>query len=242
MERLQKVIAEAGIASRRKAEEMIKEGRVSINGKINREMGQKVSSKDVVMVDGVPIYKEEKEYFLFFKPKGVITSTSDEKGRRTVLDFFEGERSRLFPVGRLDWDTTGLLILTNDGDFANKMAHPSHEVEKEYTAKLDGVVTPEALKPLGWGVKIDGKKTKPARFDIINVDPVKKKSVVSLVITEGRNHQVKKMFEAVGFPVEKLKRERVGVLTLKGLRHGEYRPLSKKEVSQLLQGNTPKTR
>ncbi|SKA04953.1 23S rRNA pseudouridine2605 synthase [Pilibacter termitis] len=236
MERLQKIIAQAGIASRRKAEVLITEGRVSVNGEVVRELGVKVSNHDSVEVDGVPIYKEEPVYFLFFKPKGVITANSDDKGRKVVLDYFSHVKARIFPVGRLDWDTTGALILTNDGDFANKMTHPKHEIEKEYVAKVKGIATKENLKPLVYGVKIDGRKTAKARYEIISVDMAKGTSIVSLTIHEGRNHQVKKMFEAVGLPVQKLKRERIGNLTLKGLRHGEYRTLSKKEISQLLSG------
>ena len=151
-----------------------------------------------------------------------------------VTDFFPGVNERIFPVGRLDYDTSGLLILTNDGEFANKMTHPSHEIPKTYVAKIKGVPTPEDLRPLVRGVKIDGRKTAPARYNVLSTDKTKGTSIIELVIHEGRNHQVKKMFEAVGFPVLKLKREKIGDLDLLGLTSGRYRELSKKEVSQLL--------
>jgi 23S rRNA pseudouridine2605 synthase len=234
MERLQKVIAHAGIASRRKAETMITEGRVKVNGKVVKELGTQVGNQDMVEVDNVPIYQEEAVYFVFYKPKGVITSVSDDKGRKVVTDYFSHIKERIYPVGRLDWDTSGILILTNDGDFANKLTHPKHEVDKVYVAKVKGIANKENLRPLTHGVKIDGKKTAPARYEIISVDPVTSTSIVQITIHEGRNHQVKKMFQAVGLPVQKLKREQYGNLDLRGLRPGDYRSLSKKEVSSLL--------
>ncbi|WP_430608037.1 16S rRNA pseudouridine synthase A [Enterococcus sp. AZ170] len=234
MERLQKVIAHAGIASRRKAEEYIVNGRVKVNGKIVRELGTQVGKSDKVEVDDVPIYKEEYGYYLFYKPKGVISAVSDDKGRKVVTDFFSHIKERIYPVGRLDYDTSGLLLLTNDGEFSQKLTHPSHEIDKVYVAKVKGLAKKHDLLPLTKGMKIEGYKTAPAAFEIISVDLKTNTSIVELTIHEGRNHQVKKMLQAVGYPVQKLKREKYGDLTLKGLRPGEYRNLNKKEISILL--------
>lgn len=234
MERLQKVIAHAGIASRRKAEEYIVNGRVKVNGKIVRELGTQVGKNDKVEVDDVPIYKEEYGYYLFYKPKGVISAVSDDKGRKVVTDFFSHIKERIYPVGRLDYDTSGLLLLTNDGEFSQKLTHPSHEIDKVYVAKVKGLAKKHDLLPLTKGMKIEGYKTAPAAFEIISVDLKTNTSIVELTIHEGRNHQVKNMLKAVGYPVQKLKREKYGELTLKGLRPGEYRNLNKKEISILM--------
>ncbi|OFI47759.1 pseudouridine synthase [Floricoccus tropicus] len=232
--RINKYLAHAGIASRRKAEELIKSGQVQVNGKMMTDLAYQVKAGDRVEVDGISAYSEEPVYFLFNKPRGVISSVSDEKGRKTVMDYFHGVKERIYPVGRLDWDTSGLLLMTNDGEFANLMTHPRHEVEKVYVAKVEGQANKENLRPLTHGVRLDGRKTKPATYSILKTDGVKKTSVVSLVIHEGRNHQVKKMFEAVGLPVQKLSRVQYGPLDLAGVAPGEYRKLSKKEVSQLV--------
>jgi len=233
LERLNKVLAHAGIASRRKADELIATGHVKVNGKLVINQGIKVSNNDRVEVDGIPIFKEDKVYFLFYKPKGVITSVKDEHKRKTVMDYFKHVKERIYPVGRLDWDTSGVLLMTNDGDFANQMMHPKHEIEKVYLAKVQGLANKDSLKSLTYGIKIDGKKTSPARYEIIYVNADKKTSIVKLTIHEGRNHQVKKMFAAVNLPVQKLKRECYGTLDLTGLKPGEYRELSKKERESL---------
>ncbi|MBP1040621.1 rRNA pseudouridine synthase [Vagococcus sp. BWB3-3] len=235
MERLQKVLAQSGIASRRKSEELISAGHVKVNGKKVTEMGIKVSASDKIEVNGVPITQEDYVYYLFYKPRGVISAVSDDKGREVVTDYLVGVRERIYPVGRLDYDTSGLLLLTNDGDFANKLTHPKHEVNKTYVAKVMGVPFPKDLKPLTQGVKIDGRKTAPAAFKILSTDNIKQTAIVELVIHEGRNHQVKKMLEAVGFPVTKLKRELYGNLTLDGLKPGQYRSLSRREVNAILE-------
>ncbi|MGT2829717.1 pseudouridine synthase [Streptococcus hillyeri] len=240
--RINKYIAHAGVASRRKAEELIKAGLVTINGEVVRELATTVKSGDKVEVEGSPIYNEEKVYYLLNKPKGVISSVSDDKGRKTVLDFLPQVKERIYPVGRLDWDTSGVLILTNDGDFTDKMIHPRNEIDKVYLARVKGLATKENLRPLTRGVVIDGKKTKPARYNIIKVDPEKNRSVVELTIHEGRNHQVKKMFEACGLLVDKLSRTKFGTLDLTGLRPGEARRLNKKEISQLHNAATTKTK
>ncbi|MGM9884353.1 pseudouridine synthase [Streptococcus hyointestinalis] len=231
--RINKYIAHAGVASRRNAEELIKNGHVTINGTVVDNLATQVKASDRVEIDGSPIYNEEKVYYLLNKPRGVISSVSDEKGRKTVVDLLPEVRERIYPVGRLDWDTSGLLILTNDGDFTDKMIHPRNEIDKVYLARVKGIATKENLRPLTRGVMVDGRKTKPAHYHIVKVDKEKNRSVVELTIHEGRNHQVKKMFEEVGLLVDKLSRIRFGTLDLAGLRPGEFRKLSKKEISQL---------
>ena len=162
MERLQKVIAEAGVASRRKAEELIRAGKVKVNGVIVTQLGTKVTGKETIMVDGKVLNKEEKVYFLLNKPRSVVTTTSDDKHRKTVVDLIDTD-ARIYPVGRLDYDTTGALLLTNDGEFANLMMHPKNQIEKVYVAKVKGIAKAEHIIPLSEGVVIDGKKTAPAK-------------------------------------------------------------------------------
>lgn len=231
--RINKYIAHAGVASRRKAEELIKQGLVTLNGQMVTELATTVKSGDRVEVEGQPIYNEEKVYYLLNKPRGVISSVRDDKGRQTVVDLLPEVKERIYPVGRLDWDTSGLLILTNDGDFTDKMLHPRHEIDKVYVARVKGLASKDNLRPLTKGIVIDGKKTQPARYRIVKTDREKNRSVVELTIHEGRNHQVKKMFEAVGLMVDKLSRTRFGTLNLSGLNSGEARRLNKKEISQL---------
>jgi 23S rRNA pseudouridine2605 synthase len=233
MERLQKVIAHAGIASRRKAEQLIEEGHVRVNGKVVKELGVKVTSSDKVEVDGVPLEREEPVYFMLYKPRGVISSVNDDKGRKVVTDFFPMIEQRIYPVGRLDYDTSGLLILTNDGEFANTLMHPSNQIDKVYVAKVKGIPTKEALKTLERGVHLEDGKTAPAKVKMHTVDKKKQTAIVEIIIHEGRNRQVRRMFEAVGNPVLKLKRERYGFLTLQGLKVGDARELSPHEVKQL---------
>lgn len=233
MERLQKVIANYGYCSRRRAEDLIKTGQVYVNGNMVTELGTKVSSSDSIVVEGVMINKQtRKEYYLLNKPRGYICSVKDDKGRKIVTDLID-TKERIYPVGRLDYDTTGLLILTNDGDFANVLMHPSNEVEKTYLAIIEGILTTEEIYKLKDGVVIDGKKVKPTRLKIKKKDLEKNKSKVEITIVEGRNHIVKKMFEAVGHYVQKLTRERLAFLDVKGLKSGEYRYLSLAEVNRL---------
>lgn len=232
MERLQKIIALSGYASRRKAEELIKAGKVMVNGKVVRELGTKANFSDDILVDGKKIEEEEKEYYIFNKPRGVITSTSDDKGRKVVTDYFETNK-RLYPVGRLDYDTTGLLILTNDGELANLIMHPRNEIEKQYIAKLEGIIKGEEINKLKNGVVLDGTKCIPKRVKLREFDKKTNTSIVEIVICEGKNHEVKRLFESVSFNVLKLKRERIGFLTLGKLKSGEYRKLNPKEVKQL---------
>lgn len=236
-ERLQKVMARAGVASRRESERMIKAGRVQVNGQVVRELGTKVTGADVVLVDGQLIEREQKVYILFYKPRGVISAAKDDKGRKVVTDFFKDiYQQRLYPVGRLDYDTSGLLLMTNDGDLANKLMHPRYKVNKTYVAKVAGIPTNDELEKLRHGIIIDGRKTAPAKSKVLSTDMKKQTAIVSLTIHEGRNHQVKKMLQAIGHPVKKLKRETYGFLTLKGLTSGEYRELKHDEIELLKQG------
>jgi len=233
MERLQKVIAQAGIASRRKAEQLILEGKVKVNGEVVTTLGTKVSKSDVVEVDGVKVEREEKVYYLFYKPRGVVSTVSDDKGRKTVLDFFKNVEERIFPVGRLDYDTSGLLLLTNDGEFANLMTHPKYKIEKTYIARLKGIPKFEDLKKLRRGIMLEDGMTAPAKVELKKSDRKTNKSICEITIHEGRNRQVRRMFEAIGTPVVKLKRERFAFLDLKGLNAGEFRELTAHEVKQL---------
>ncbi len=232
MERLQKVIAESGMTSRRKAEGLITSGKVKVDGKVITELGFKVSDNNEIVVDGVKINKEDKVYYLLNKPRGVITTTNDDKGRKTVIDLISDDK-RIYPVGRLDYDTTGVLLLTNDGEFANNMMHPKNEIDKVYIAKINGFLTPKDIIALKNGVIIDNVKTSKARVKVRKVDKDTHTSIVELTIHEGRNHQVKNMFSSLGYEVLKLKRERIAFLDLKGLNSGEYRRLTPKEVSKL---------
>ena len=232
MERIQKIIANSGYASRRKAEELIKQGRVTVNGEIVRELGQKASYADTIMIDGEALKKEDKEYILLYKPRDVVTTSSDDKHRKTVIDLVETPK-RVYPVGRLDYDTSGVLLLTNDGELTNLLTHPSSNIEKVYLVKIDEAVNPHVLKKLETRVIIDGKKTAPAKVKVKKIDKKKNKSLIYLTIHEGRNHQVKKMFEAIGYKVAKLKREKFAGLDLHSLKSGEWRRLSVHEVKVL---------
>ncbi len=233
--RLQKHMAQCGVASRRHAEEMIKAGRVKVNGRTVTEMGFLVSNKDKVDVDGKQIKKENKLiYIMLNKPSGYVSTVSDPEGRRTVLDLIEDVQERVYPVGRLDYDTTGLLILTNDGDFAFSSTHPGQETRKTYIAEIMGMPSNETLRALRKGVVIDDKPTYPAEVEIIEIKD--KVTVLKIIIHEGRNRQVKRMCEAVGHPVLRLRRTAVGKLTLGNLQPGEWKYLSPQEV-KLVRGN-----
>lgn len=233
MERLQKVIAHAGFASRRKAEQLIIEGNVKVNGKIVKELGVKVTPSDRVEVNGIPVEREEPVYFLLYKPRGVISSVADDKGRKVVTDYLQNIKQRIYPVGRLDFDTSGLLLLTNDGEFANLLMHPKSEVEKVYVAKVKGIPSREKMRSLEKGIHLEDGKTAPAKTKMLSMDKKKQTAIIELTIHEGRNRQVRRMLEAVGHPVMKLKRERYGFLTLQGLKAGDARELTVHEVKQL---------
>lgn len=235
LERLQKRIAKSGYTSRRKAETLIQDGRVKVNHKTVTELGTKVAPSDQVSIDDVPIELEDKLYILFYKPTQVITSVSDDRGRRVVLDYFDDLETRIFPVGRLDYDTSGLLLLTNDGEFTNLMTHPKYKIPKTYVVKIEGYIMREQLKELEIGIQLEDGATQPAKVKLKKQNKEKNTSLIEITITEGRNRQVRRMFEYFGFKVEKLTRISFGPLTLKGLGAGEGRVLSPHEVKTLRQ-------
>lgn len=230
MERLQKVIAASGITSRRKAEELIVAGKVNVNGKVITELGTKVSDKDEIIVDGKILEKEVKEYYLINKPRGIITSTKDDRERKVVTDLIDSS-ARIYPVGRLDYDTTGALIITNDGEFANIITHPKSNIDKVYLAKLEGIITGEKINLLKEGVMLDNEKVSASRVKLKKVNKDANTCMVEITIHEGKNHQVKRMFESVGYHVEKLTRKRIGIFTIENIKSGEYRKLTPKEVA-----------
>ena len=234
-ERLQKVLASSGVASRRKCEEIIQEGRVAVNGEVVTVLGTKVSKKDIITVDGKLIQKEELVYYVLNKPTGYLTTVSDPKNRRTVMDLIEPEdkKKRIFPIGRLDYDTSGVLLFTNDGNLSYRLTRSNKEIEKTYHARLDGIIDQTAVTKLIRGVMIDGVMTKRASIEILDIDKKNNSTLIALTITEGRNRQVRKMCETVGFPVKKLKRVAFGTITLEGLTVGAYRPLKPHEIKKL---------
>lgn len=230
--RLQKYLAQCGVASRRHAEEMIAAGQVSVNGRVITEMGVQVAEGDAVCVNGKPIRLEtEKKYLLYHKPIGEVTTVSDPEGRPTVMDHFRDYPVRLYPVGRLDFDSEGLLLLTNDGELADKMMHPSNEVDKGYLARVTGDLSLESVRELRQGVMLDDHMTSPAKVRIIKKETFA--TVVLVTIHEGRNRQVRRMFEAVGHKVLMLRRVRFGCLDLGDLPRGAWRELRPDEVKRL---------
>lgn len=233
LERLQKVIAQAGIASRRNAEKMIVAGRVRVDGKVVTKLGTKVDTFSNITVDGEPIERESLHTYLLYKPRGVVSTAHDEKGRKTVVDYFNELPYRLYPVGRLDYDTSGLLLMTNDGQLANLLMHPRNEVPKVYVAKIKGTLTPEEITSLKKGVIFDHQKSAPAKVKILKTNKKKDNQIVQLTIHEGHYHQVKRMFKAVDHLVEKLSRERYAFLDLQSLTAGQYRELTRAEVDRL---------
>lgn len=239
MERIQKYIANSGYASRRKVEELIKQGRVFVNGSKVTELGVKVSSKDEITIDGKIIEPETLEYYLLNKPRGIISSTSDEHNRKTVVDLIDTEK-RIYPIGRLDYDTTGIILLTNDGELSNILTHPKNMINKTYIAKIKGLFNVSSLKQMEKGLFIENYKTSRCKVKIKKYDKNTNTTMVEVIIHEGRNHQVKKMFEVLGYEVLKLKREEYAFLTLKGLKSGEYRTLTPKEVKILYSLNKNK--
>ena len=233
MERLQKVIASFGYASRRKAEDLIRKQKVMVNGEVVTELGTKVSPSDVISIDGVIINKDVKhEYYILNKPRSVISSVNDEAGRITVVDLIDTE-ARIYPIGRLDYDTTGLILLTNDGDFANALMHPSRQIEKTYIAKLDKVLTKEDILAIKKGITIDKRIVEVKRFKVKKRDLEKNTDMVEITIVEGRNHIVKRLFKELGVNVVKLSRIAYGFLDIKDLKSGEYRNLTIKEIKKL---------
>ena len=232
MERIAKVIAQSGFCSRRKAEELIDQKRVKVDGELVLEKGFKVTNKNKVYIDDKLKNAEDKEYYLLNKPRGVICTTNDENGRNIITSLIDTDK-RIFPVGRLDYDTTGLIILTNDGDLSNILTSSKNDIEKVYIAKVNGMVTPDMIYKLKNGVVIDKIKTKRAKVKVKKYDKIKNISIVEITITEGRNHQVKNMFLKVGLKVLKLKREKLAFLNISDLKSGEYRKLNPKEVKKL---------
>lgn len=231
-ERLQKVIAQSGYTSRRKAEELITNGKVCVNGAIVRELGTKVKKNDEIVVEGTLISNETKEYYLLNKPRETISSASDDLGRKTIVDIVD-TKARIFPVGRLDYDTTGLILLTNDGELTNILTHPNSQVPKTYLAKLDRIIEMEDFFAIKNGIEIEGRKVKVSHLKIKKKDVKKNNCFVEITITEGRNHIIKKLFSRLGYDVVKLTRTHYAFLDLSSLLSGEYRTLTKREVVEL---------
>ena len=230
--RLQKYMAECGVASRRRAEEMILEGKVSVNGVVISQMGVQVEDGDEVRVEGKLIRPEaQKRYVMYHKPAGEVTTVSDPEGRAAVLDHFRDYPVRLYPVGRLDYDSEGLLLLTNDGALTERMLHPSHLVEKTYLARVTGQVSMDSVRQLRAGVMLDDHKTAPAKVRIIKEETFA--TVVLVTIHEGRNRQVRRMFDALGHRVLQLRRVKFGPLELGDLPRGQWRELTAEEVRRL---------
>ncbi len=229
--RLHRFIAQCGVCSRRKAEELIVDGRVVVNGETVTTLGTKVSDGDDVRVDGRKIRPESFVYLVMYKPKGVVTTMSDERGRKTVADLLPRLEAVVKPVGRLDKDTDGLLLFTNDGELAKRLTHPSHGTEKEYEATVRGEITDKAVERLRTGVRIEGRKTRPAIVEVLSSHETRSK--LKIVLKEGWKRQVRLMCEAVGHPVIELRRTRFGPMRLKGMSPGECRLLTKQQVEAL---------
>ena len=233
MDRLQKVIANSGYTSRRNAEKLITDGRVSVNGDIVTELGIKVNSNDLILIDGVEINKSQKKvYYILNKPRGYISSVSDDKGRKTIVELID-TNERIYPVGRLDYNTTGLILLTNDGEFANHLMHPRNSIKKTYLAKIEGILSKDDIISLKKGIIIDGRKVDTSNFKVKRKDIEKNNSLVEITIVEGRNHIVKNIFFSLKHDVIKLTRTNYAFLNVNDLKSGEYRELTLKEVKKL---------
>jgi len=232
-ERLNKLIAEAGICSRRKADELIREGRVSVNGEVVTKLGIKADKlKDIIEVDGVRLsFSERKRYFLFYKPRNCLSTVYDPLGRPTVLDFIPKVKERIYPAGRLDWDAEGLLILTNDGEFAERIIHPRYRSPKVYLVKVKGVPQSKEIEKLRRGIVIDGYKTVPAKITLLRKE---RNSWFRVILFEGRKNQIKEMFFRIGHPVIRLKRVAISFFNIKGLKPGDFRELTPAEVERFV--------
>ena len=234
MDRLQKIIAASGLTSRRKAEEWILQGRVKVDGQVVTELGVKPRKGALIEVDGKAIAREDKVYYVMNKPKKVLCTLNDEHDRRTVVDLMTDVPQRGFPVGRLDYDTTGVLIMTNDGEFANEIIHPRYHIAKVYEVTINGILKTEEIKQLEQGVVLDdGIKTLPAKLWVTNKDFAHEQTMFELTIQEGRNRQIKRMLEVFGYEVRRLHRRSLGPITVRGLNPGEYRLMKPFEVKQL---------
>lgn len=233
--RINKYIASCGVASRRKAEELILDGKVKVNGKIIEELSYKVDeNKDMVEVNNVKITLDEKlVYLLLNKPEGYITTVKDQFDRPSVIDLLSSVKERVFPVGRLDYETSGLLLLTNDGDLTYKLTHPKHEIDKTYVAKVKGILTEDEIKNFREGLYIEDYKTASAKLKVLDSDKVKNISTLEIKIHEGKNRQVRKMCKSINHPVLRLKRVAMGKINLKNCKVGEYRYLTEDEVRYL---------
>ncbi len=230
--RINKYIANSGITSRRKADELIKEGKVKVNGKVLSEPGYNVTEGDEVLIDGKTACNEiGRVYYAMNKPLGVITAVKDDRGRTTVVDIMSDVEERVFPVGRLDYNTSGLLLLTNDGDFANRIMHPSHKVGKTYRVRVAGNISKMKISMLRAGVRLGKFKTAPAKVDVVTWN--RHSMLLEVTICEGKNRQIRRMFEAVGYPVQELERISIGNMKLGHLKPGQYRKLSKGEFEYL---------
>ncbi len=240
MDRLQKVIANSGYCSRRHAETLMEKGKVQVNGVTITTLGTKVGKKDTIVVEGQPITTVEPVYYVLYKPEGCVSTTDDEKGRKTVLDLVP-INERIYPVGRLDYDTSGVLLLTNDGEFNHKMTHPKSGIEKEYVAHVEGFVRKETSRKLERGIKLDGHKTRRARIQRVTYHKESESTTLHIILTEGKNRQVRRMFDTVGHPVTKLRRVRFGCVTVEGMAKGEVRHLRPHELKTLLHLARPRT-
>ncbi len=229
--RINKYLAAAGVASRRECDNLIADGKVKINGK-TAGLGVEVGESDSVTVNGLPVALKKNEYYILNKPKGYICSVSDDKGRKTVLDLMPNNAGRIYPVGRLDYDSEGLLVLTTDGELAQHLTHPSNAVPKTYLVKIEGTLTENDLNPIRSGIEIDGYLTKKCKAHIVETN--KSYTKVHITLTEGKNREIRKMFAAIGKNVSLLKRIKIGELNLRGLDRGEYRKLTKQEIAYLM--------
>lgn len=229
--RINKYLAAAGVASRRECDNLIADGKVKINGK-TAGLGVEVGESDSVTVNGLPVALKKNEYYILNKPKGYICSVSDDKGRKTVLDLMPNNVGRIYPVGRLDYDSEGLLVLTTDGELAQHLTHPSNAVPKTYLVKIEGTLTENDLNPIRSGIEIDGYLTKKSKAHIVETN--KSYTKVHITLTEGKNREIRKMFAAIGKNVSLLKRIKIGELNLRGLDRGEYRKLTKQEIAYLM--------
>ena len=236
MERLQKVMSNCGVASRRASEQLILDGKVRVNGVVIRELGTKVDlDKDIILVDGKRLEAQPKHYYLFNKPKGVITTSKDDQGRATVMDYFKKEKDRIYAIGRLDQNTEGLILMTNDGELANILMHPSRMVDKTYEVKVKGHIADSVLQHLADGVELDDGMTAPADVYYAGFDMKTGITTIEITIHEGRNRQVRRMMEHFGYKVHNLRRVQYAFLTLSGVKRGAYRSLTREEVAELYQ-------